>query len=185
MSDDLQALAETLRVVKERLGADAARALFEQQASGLTPAQRDRLGVLVFGSGTQMGDVSVGDVAGGDVHKGTQGTTEVSGTVYGAAVGVNLGSIHVSHGSPAPSGGPALPAAAEQIAAQRERLAAHRATLDHYLGQLAIVGSANARPEVSAGIREARASIRRVKETLRRWGVAVEDGPDDEPLAAR
>jgi hypothetical protein len=182
MSETPEAIAQQIAELEVSLAQplpEAVRRLVEQQLVALHQQVR-----VIDLHGAQTGDVTVGDVAGRDVHKGTQGTTDLSGTLYGAAVGVNLGTIHVSHGAsaPAPAGGSAD---SEQIVAQRERLAAHRATLAHYLGQLATVGSANARPEVSAGIREARAGIRRTKEALRRWGVAVEDLLDDEPPAGR
>lgn len=66
------------------------------------------------------------------------------------------------------------------IHAQHERLAASRATLQHYLHQRAMSGAAHVRPEVTAGIAEARAQIRRIKATLQQWGEPVEDQPDDD-----
>jgi hypothetical protein len=54
----------------------------------------------------------------------------------------------------------------ETYAQQRALLAAHRRTLAHYLHRLALVGEANAPPEVSYGIAEARVAIHRIKETL-------------------
>lgn len=110
----------------------------------------DELHTLIsFGVGSQFGDVSVGDVVGGDklsagniadstaaIGAGASasnvlGRVDVSGTVYGAVVGVNQGTINVSHGPPAPTPAASQPAAPEpeQVAAQRERLAAHRAFL--------------------------------------------------------
>ncbi|WP_165360852.1 SUMF1/EgtB/PvdO family nonheme iron enzyme [Candidatus Chloroploca sp. Khr17] len=62
----------------------------------------------------------------------------------------------------------------------RQRIAAHRRTLATYLEQVAITGKAHVRPEVPAGIVTARDEIRKLKQTLRRWGVTVEDHPDDD-----
>lgn len=68
----------------------------------------------------------------------------------------------------------------EDIRVRRERLKKHRNTLAVYLNQFAIHGSANAPPSILHGIREAREGISQVKQTLRSWGVSVEDYPDDE-----
>jgi hypothetical protein len=68
----------------------------------------------------------------------------------------------------------------EDIERQKTLLQAHRKTLWVYLVQLARVGIANAKPEVFHGIDDAREGIRQSKKTLRSWGVAVEDEPDDE-----
>ncbi|NNJ12080.1 hypothetical protein EKD04_017255 [Chloroflexales bacterium ZM16-3] len=81
----------------------AARAVFKKQFAALPADQRERLALLAFGAGGQIGDVGVGDVAGNDVCKGTDGRTDVSGMVYGAAVGTNLGSITITPGGPSPS----------------------------------------------------------------------------------
>jgi hypothetical protein len=62
----------------------------------------------------------------------------------------------------------------------QNRLVSYRATLDHYLDQLSMVGETNARPEMTAGIRTARAEIRRVKTYLRSKGQQVEDEFNDE-----
>jgi hypothetical protein len=110
---------------------------------------------------TQVGGVSIG---------GNVGTVQVV-NVSGGSVGSIVGSQH-TYGSPA--------AHVDQTAGLRQRLDAHRATLAHYLGQLAIMGSAYAPPAVSAGIREARREIRRIKAALRAAGQTVEDQLDDE-----
>lgn len=60
------------------------------------------------------------------------------------------------------------------------RLQYYRGTLATYLEQLAISGAANVRPEVNAGIAEARSAIRQLKSRLRAAGAEVEDWPDDE-----
>ena len=73
---------------------------------------------------------------------------------------------------------------AETIAQQQELLHIQRQTLATYLQQHAAMGSAHVPPVVSHGIREARAAIQRIKVTLRGWGVAVDDHPDDGDLAA-
>lgn len=60
-----------------------------------------------------------------------------------------------------------------------KRLSLHRGTLAHYLNQLAAVGSAYVRPEVTSGIRGVRAEIVRVKAALRELGELVEDQVND------
>ncbi len=101
---------------------------------------------------------------------GNVGTLQVV-TVTGGQVDSIIGSQH-TYGAP--------PTQADQGSGLRQRLANHRSTLAHYLNQIAITGTANARPEVSAGIREARAEIRRIKAHLRASGQAVDDQMDDE-----
>lgn len=107
--------------------------------------------------------------AGGIHVGGNVGTMQV--------VNVSGGSVGSIIGSQTNYGGPAAGAAAGGL---ETRLAQHRETLAHYLGQMATSGSAHVRPEVPAGIREARREIRRLKEALRRMGEPVEDMPDDE-----
>ncbi len=68
----------------------------------------------------------------------------------------------------------------EEIARQQHLLATYRETLAIYLEQQAKLGTAYAPPSVVHGIRETREHIKRIKETLRGWGVGVEDYPDDE-----
>ncbi len=68
----------------------------------------------------------------------------------------------------------------DEIDQQRRRLEAHRATLNHYLDQVSVLGSAHTPPGVGAGIREARAGIAQCKAALRGWGAAVDDHPDDD-----
>lgn len=71
----------------------------------------------------------------------------------------------------------------DDIANQQQLLAAHRARLAHYLRQRALLGMAYEPPGVAAGIAEARPAIQRCKVTLRNWGIAVEDYPDDDERA--
>lgn len=66
------------------------------------------------------------------------------------------------------------------INALSDLLEAHRQTLAIYLKRLAIVGQANATPEVIHGIAEARVEIQRAKNQLRKWGVVAEDLPNNE-----
>ena len=115
--------------------------------------------------------------AGGGIH----GTADVSGTLYGSAVGVNLGTVQNYYGATPPAAPGERPAGVtqEQIDDQYDLLRSHRGTLAIYLKQQAQLGSAYAPPGVANGIREARAAIRRVKATLREWGQAVDDHPDD------
>jgi formylglycine-generating enzyme required for sulfatase activity len=155
---------------------EAIRQLVEQQLVNL----RQQRAALVDLRGAQTGAVTMGDLARDALVKGQ---TEVTGTVHGAAVGVNQGTIQITFGAQpaAPAGaqpGPA-PAPAEQIAAQRERLDVHRATLATLLTQQATHTSAYVPPSVVSGIREARAGIQQTKATLHGWGVPVEDLPDD------
>ncbi|MCS6883038.1 MAG: CHAT domain-containing protein [Oscillochloridaceae bacterium] len=114
---------------------------------------------------------------------GGVGTVQVV-TVTGGSVGTIIGSQE-NYGVPQPAGSQGSAAAPpapgdDQAAGLRRRLEQHRATVGHYLGQLAITGSAHARPEVTYGLREARDAIRRLKGALRGMGVVVEDYPDDE-----
>lgn len=62
----------------------------------------------------------------------------------------------------------------------QRRLDLVRTNLAHYLDQLAITGTANARPEIMVGIREARTQIAQLKVQLRTLGKPAEDLPDDE-----
>jgi hypothetical protein len=110
-----------------------------------------------------------------------QGTTDVSGTLHGTAIGVNLGTVQtIFSSSPAAAGASASDVSQEAIDDQQELLAAHRRTLAVYLKQLATLGAAYAPPGVASGIREAREGIRRAKASLRAWGVDVADMPDDQ-----
>jgi phosphatidylethanolamine-binding protein (PEBP) family uncharacterized protein len=111
-----------------------------------------------------------------------QGTADVSGTLYGNAIGVNLGTVQAYFGPQPPAGSgnqPPPQVSQEEIDDQRELLEAHRRTLAIYLKQQAQLGSAYAPPGVANGIREARDGIRRVKATLRGWGLEVAAYPDD------
>jgi len=63
---------------------------------------------------------------------------------------------------------------------QRQRLARHRDTLAILLHQVATHTTAHAPPAQLSGIAEARAGIAQCKATLRGWGIAVADHPDDE-----
>ena len=67
------------------------------------------------------------------------------------------------------------------IDSQIARLEAYRQTLKVYLDRQAIVGRAYIPPEVHSGIYQARSEIRRIKDTLRVWGVTVDNHVDDEP----
>jgi hypothetical protein len=73
----------------------------------------------------------------------------------------------------------------EAIANQLELLAAHRRTLAQYLKQQALISELFTPPAIAHGIEEARANITRVKNTLREWGVSIEDLPDDEEPATQ
>ena len=169
-----------LRALREATTDPAQRAALDTAIAALVPPAPP---LVSFGTNNQMGNVQIRDVVGRDQIKGIEGTTNVSGTVHGAAVGVNLGTIVYSSNSatpaPTPAEAPMGAATTEQLAAQRERLAVHRNTLATLLNQQATFGSAYTPPVVMAGIREAREAIYRIKTTLRGWGVTVDDGPDD------
>lgn len=68
----------------------------------------------------------------------------------------------------------------EDIADQLELLAVHRRTLAQYLKQQGLITEAFTPPAIAHGIEDARQHIRRLKITLREWGVPVEDLPYDE-----
>lgn len=72
-----------------------------------------------------------------------------------------------------------MPSKAE-ITAQQELLTAHRHTLSIYIKQQAIHGEAYSPPSITYGIYETREHIRKIKQTLRSWGVQVNDHPNDE-----
>jgi|HigsolmetaAR201D_1030396.scaffolds.fasta_scaffold11062_2 hypothetical protein len=113
---------------------------------------------------------------------GIYGTTTVTGTMHGNAIGVNLGTVNYNASSANPTAAPGTPNTSvtdEDIADQRELLESHRRTLHIHLKQRAQLTSAYEPPVVEHGIREARAAIKKIKETLRGWGVPVEDHPND------
>ncbi|NTU83707.1 MAG: hypothetical protein HGA45_30765 [Chloroflexales bacterium] len=85
-------LAAKLRALIAVWGVEGARAMFSYQATTLPPDARARVAALAFGDHSQMGDVSIGNVAGGDM---TTGTLEVGhdARIDGVAVAVNLGQI--------------------------------------------------------------------------------------------
>lgn len=68
----------------------------------------------------------------------------------------------------------------DDIIHQQVLLQSHRQTLAHFLHQQAILSTAFAPPNVTAGIKQCRADIFRVKQTLRKWNIDVEDLPDEE-----
>jgi hypothetical protein len=95
----------------------------------------------------------------GAVH----GVVDVTGTLYGNAIGVNLGTAQNAIGAAPPAAPGDRPSALSQEAIddQRELLEAHRRTLAIYLKQQAALGSAYAPPGIANGIREARDAIKR------------------------
>ncbi len=68
----------------------------------------------------------------------------------------------------------------DDITNQQKLLAVYRHTLADFLKRLALLSPAHAPTEVTHGIRDARKNIRRIKDILRGWCVAVEDLPDDD-----
>ncbi|MDQ2995510.1 MAG: hypothetical protein M3R61_00420 [Chloroflexota bacterium] len=138
-----------------------------------------------------MGDKAGGDKVGGDKIRsggiligGSVGTMQSVTITDGTVSGPIIGSQTTYYGAP-PAASSTAPAAVSQedIDEQQELVTAHRRTLAVYLRRLAKLGDAHAPPEISHGIREARNGIRHVKATLRGWGVASGDHPDDEGKA--
>jgi len=72
----------------------------------------------------------------------------------------------------------------DDIASQQALLQSYRKTLDHYLQQKALFGSAYVPPHVTNGIDSAREDIARIKSILKDWGITVEDLPNDETPSA-
>jgi hypothetical protein len=109
---------------------------------------------------------------GGGIHiAGNVGNVQQI-TVNGGSVGSIIGQqVHSPDGSAANS---------DVAKPLIERIGTHRETIAHYLGQIAMVGEANARPEATHGIRQARSEIKRIKAYLTKIGVHVADHPDDE-----
>src|SRR6266540_3818881 len=70
----------------------------------------------------------------------------------------------------------------EDIDTQMRRLYTYRKSLQIYLQQLAVVGTAQAPAHVLHGISECRHNIHRIKSILRDWRVLVENHPDDTDL---
>lgn len=68
----------------------------------------------------------------------------------------------------------------EDITEQEKLLQLYRQTLAHYLYQRASLGSSHIPPGIANGINEARDYIRHIKDTLRGWGVKVDNHPNDE-----
>lgn len=119
-------------------------------------------------------EVPTPTTTGGIVIGGNVGTMQVV-NVTGGNVGSIIGS-QTNYGAAPPA---AASGRTEAVTTQRQRLAQHRETLAHYLNQLAMTGAAHARPEVTAGIREARASIARAQAALAALGEPAEALPDD------
>jgi hypothetical protein len=69
----------------------------------------------------------------------------------------------------------------EEIDQQQKLLVIYRRNLQYYLQQQATLGSMLTPPQISNDIHEARNKIYEIKDTLRGWGVVVQDHPDDEP----
>jgi hypothetical protein len=67
----------------------------------------------------------------------------------------------------------------DEIEQQQQLLATYRRTLTHLLLQHAQFTAGHIPAHIANSIVEARANIQRIKETLRGWGVAVDDHPDD------
>lgn len=144
MSDTPESIASQIAELEASLAQplpEAVRRLVEQQLATL----RQQRGALVDLRGIQAGDVSVGNVAGGDQltagnitsstaaigagASAAQGSAEVSGTVQGTAVGVNLGTVqNFFGGQPGEDGEVLLAAYLESLAEDCQRLRLHRLT---------------------------------------------------------
>jgi len=68
----------------------------------------------------------------------------------------------------------------EDIRNQQQLLSTYRNTLAIRLNQRAIHGDGDAPPVILHDINTSRSEIRRIKATLTRWGIPVDDLPDDE-----
>ena len=88
MTDDLKRQIAELEASLSQPLPEPVRRLVEQQLAQLRQ-QRDSLVNL---SGAQTGDVTIGDVAGGDMRSGTVEVGDQA-RVYGPTVGINLGKI--------------------------------------------------------------------------------------------
>ncbi len=85
--------------------------------------------LVSIGAGSQTGDITIGDVAGGDLIKGAQGAAAVSGTVYGVAAGVINGNLQLFFGSePGEDGERLLAAYLDSLITDCQQLRLHRLT---------------------------------------------------------
>ena len=71
----------------------------------------------------------------------------------------------------------------EDIDHQQKLLTTYRRNLAVYINQQSMIGAAYIPPAIANGIRESRDNIARIKGILHKWGVAVEDHPDDDEPA--
>ena len=72
----------------------------------------------------------------------------------------------------------------EEIIKQQDLLVTYRRTLGHLCKQAAQHGGESAvPPSVANGIYEARRNIQQIKDSLRSWGLSIEDLPEDQALA--
>jgi hypothetical protein len=160
---------------------DALRNVIEQRDQALLAELRSlRAGDQIQGDKITGNKITTGGISVGGSVGSIQQVTLTGGTLQGSIIGGQI-----PNPTPAPENQERaeITISPEEIDEQRELLEAHRRTLGIYLKRLAKVGSANAAPEVFHGIREAREGIRRCKATLREWGVAVADMPDDLPTS--
>jgi hypothetical protein len=79
------------------------------------------------------------------------------------------------------TGANASRASSDDIEHQQSLLRIHRRNLGHYLRQQAQWGEALVPAAIVNSIDEERDEIRRIKEMLRGWGIAIADHPNDEP----
>ena len=72
----------------------------------------------------------------------------------------------------------------EEIIKQQDLLVTYRRTLGHLCKQAAQYGGeSSVPPNVANGIYEARRNIQQIKDSLRSWGLSIEDLPEDQALA--
>ena len=125
MSDSPDALVQQIAALEATLKLplpDSVIHFTEQHLATL----RQQHAALIDGRGATTGAMTVGDVAGEDVVKGT---TNVSGTVTGAAVGVNQGTVQLFFdGQPGEDGQQLLVAYLERLVEDCQRLRLHRLT---------------------------------------------------------
>ena len=92
MSDHLEAFAGALRALLAQYDPDRRSLLFHEHTATLSASVREQLGVLVFGDGSQIGDVTVRDVVGGDLTKARISVREGQAV---APIAVNHGHVNV------------------------------------------------------------------------------------------
>jgi len=133
MSDNVDELVAKLRALRAAWGDAVARTALEQQAAAFAAPERARLEALIFLEGAQTGDVTMGNVAGGDQltagGDAAKGNASLGGDarLTGANVGVNQGTVQLFFGgAPPPDGARLLNAYLDTLCARYRPLALGR-----------------------------------------------------------